>query len=308
MAESIIPVDLLNPGQVFACLGIMEAAEVLLGEVQGAFDWDDGSEARFLIVAAGSEPPIERVMRFLEEAEVIARAPAEADFLDKWNENWGKEPQTNTVGTPFPSPNPDKPAKLPAVLRDDSGFELTIDYWADSTKRDDVKFWAGSRGKPGVAIVREALDSVRGMIRQMSNNPFAIEAKQTISLRFDWRRDYIPVQDGFSPNNHRTERVPISMVGFPVVEVLAAFGMTNARPYPKSKTRYSYTVLGLGQYESRLTDLTFHRAALGSKDLPIPNWPNRRFLMHLDYPGRDGDARCITQVTEETNFHGISVQ
>jgi hypothetical protein len=30
MAEASIPVDLLNPGQVFACLGFMEAAEPAL--------------------------------------------------------------------------------------------------------------------------------------------------------------------------------------------------------------------------------------------------------------------------------------
>ena len=31
MSEAFIPVDLYNPGQVFACLGFMEAADILLG-------------------------------------------------------------------------------------------------------------------------------------------------------------------------------------------------------------------------------------------------------------------------------------
>ena len=40
MATSTIPVDLRNPGQVFACLGLMETAEALgLGEVEGGFDY-----------------------------------------------------------------------------------------------------------------------------------------------------------------------------------------------------------------------------------------------------------------------------
>jgi CRISPR-associated protein Csx14 len=39
MAEHTIPVDLLNPGQVFACLGFLEAADVLLGDAEGGFDW-----------------------------------------------------------------------------------------------------------------------------------------------------------------------------------------------------------------------------------------------------------------------------
>ena len=60
MAEADIPVDLLNPGQVFACLGFVEAAEVLLGDATGGFDWSDprGVTSRICrIVAATSVAP-----------------------------------------------------------------------------------------------------------------------------------------------------------------------------------------------------------------------------------------------------------
>jgi CRISPR-associated protein Csx14 len=36
MSEAVIPVDLFNPGQVFASLGFLEAADVLLGDAEGA--------------------------------------------------------------------------------------------------------------------------------------------------------------------------------------------------------------------------------------------------------------------------------
>ena len=36
MAEERIPVDLTNPGHVFACLGFLEAADVLLGDASKA--------------------------------------------------------------------------------------------------------------------------------------------------------------------------------------------------------------------------------------------------------------------------------
>lgn len=39
MAEAMIPVDLRNPGQIFACLGFMEAAEILCGPCEGGFDY-----------------------------------------------------------------------------------------------------------------------------------------------------------------------------------------------------------------------------------------------------------------------------
>ena len=44
MAESTIPVDLRNPGQVFACLGLLEAADVLLGHAVGVFAWGTAAE------------------------------------------------------------------------------------------------------------------------------------------------------------------------------------------------------------------------------------------------------------------------
>ena len=61
----------LNPGQVFACLGILEMTDVLLGDALAAFDWNNGQETTFRVSAAGTKPPVARVMRFLEEARIV---------------------------------------------------------------------------------------------------------------------------------------------------------------------------------------------------------------------------------------------
>ena len=297
MADSTIPVDLLNPGQVFACLGILEAANGLLGDATAAFDWSGGQETTFRVSATGTEPPVERVMRFLEESRIITRAPAGSANPDGWKASWGDAPELDDPGKPFPFPDPSSPATLPVVLRDDVGNEIGIDYWGDATRRDNVKFWAGAQGKPGAAILRDALRSVRGVLRQHTPDPFAITAPLTISFRFDWRRDYIPVQDGFSPNRHKSGVLPISMVGFPVVEILAAVGMTHARPSRRSKLEYRYGVLG--HDNGLLVEPVFHRAALGADASPVPGRSFRRFSMHLDWPGQEDQARCITQVSEE---------
>ena len=293
MAESTTPVDLLNPGQVFACLGIMEATELLLGDASAGFDWSDGGETTFRVAAAGTEPPIDRVMRFLEDAEVVARVPPRSTNLDSWKPSWGDPPEVDDPGYPFPFPDPSSPATLPVVLRDAAGNNLVIEYWGDATRRDNAKFWAGSAGYPGAAIARDALRLVRGNARQHANDPFAMSGAQTNSFRFDWRRDYVPVQDGFSPNRHGKN---IRMVGFPLVEILAAVGMTHARPSRKTKLEYRYGVLG--QDDGALLDPLFHRAALGGS-IPIPGRPFRRFVMQLDWPGKEDQARCITHVMEE---------
>lgn len=69
MAEAAIPVDLLNPGQVFACLGFMEAAEILCGDAAGSFDWSNDANVRFALCARGERNPFETVLEFLAEAE-----------------------------------------------------------------------------------------------------------------------------------------------------------------------------------------------------------------------------------------------
>ena len=295
MASSTTPVDLLNPGQVFACLGILEMADTLLGDGVAAFDWTSEHETRFNLRTQGTEPPVDRVMRFLENAQVVARAPAESNTVKKWKPSWGDRPEFEPLGSPFPFPEPNMPATLPVVLRDDSAVEIPLDYWGDATKRDNVKFWAGSRGYPGAAIASNALESVRGKMRQHGSNPFALSAPQSSSFRFDWRRDYIPVQDGFSPNRHGN----IRMVGYPLVEILAAIGMTHARPRRRNKfnkLEYEYGVLGFDN--GLLLDPVFHRAALGAISTPIPGSIFRRFIMNLDWPDREGQARCITKVSE----------
>ena len=301
MAESVIPVDLLNPGQVFACIGIMELADVLQGSSAAAFDWSSGSTVRFCVSAAGAESPVERIMRFLDEAEVITRVPAQSPNINLWKSSWGTTPIVDAPSDPFPFPDPSSPATLPALLRDTSGNEIMLEYWGDGTQRDNVKFWAGAAGFPGAAIARNALALARRSFRQhceqiqkCANNPFALSADQSNSFRFDWRRDYIPIQEGFSPNEHSD----IQMVGYPLVEILAAIGMNHARPCRVTKLEYRYGVIG--NDSNALLCPVFHRAALGAKHSPVPGMLFRRFAMYLDWPGKKGQARCITKVTEET--------
>ena len=293
MTESVIPVDLWNPGQVFACLGIMEASDILLGKVVAAFDWKDG-EATFQLSAAGSERPVERVLRFLEESEVLSRVPTRSrNNLKCWKKSWGETPEIDSLDSPFPFPDPNTFATVPGLLRDRAGNEIAIEYWGDATERDNVKFWAGSGGYPGVALLRDTILTIRNEASSHVSDPFSLPKVLTSSFRFDWRRDYIPIQDGFSPNKHGKT---IQMVGFPLVEILAAIGMTNARPNRRTKLEYSYGVLG---NVTNLLDPVFHRVALGADRSPVPGMPFRRFLMHLDWPDQEGIARCITQVNEE---------
>ena len=292
MAEASVPVDLTNPGQVFACLGFLEAAEALLGEARGGFDWRDAADVRFHLAARGGDDPVVRVLRFLDEARVMSFAPVNS--ANSTEKTWKIETRIDKSGA-FPYPDPDTPPTLPAHLRDNAGQSVIIDYWGDSTRRDNVKFWAGMQGKPGAKLAEEALDLIRGQAADHAHEPFSLSAEQSSSFRFDWRRDYMPIDAGFSPNNHRSAMI---MRGYPIVEILATIGLTNARPVRREKLNYRYGVAGLAG--DGLYDPILLRAALGTEKPPIPGMPFRLFTMRLDWPGQEGQARCITDVIEET--------
>ena len=291
MAEASIPVDLANPGQVFACLGLIEAAEALLGEARGGFDWRDPADVRFRLAARSDHDPVVRVLRFLDEATVTTLAPAKSPHgTDKW------KIETRRDGSrvfPFRDSGPDV---LPARLSDQAGRDIVIDHWGDQgpVRRDRVKFWAGAGGYPGAGLARDALDLIGGRAAEHAHDPFALSAEQSSSFRFDWRRDYVPIDAGFSPNAHGG----VVMRGYPVVELLAAIGLTHARPIRRERLEYRYGVAGLAG--DGLYDPIFLSAALGTEYPPVPGMPFRLFTMRLDWPGQEGQARCITDVIEET--------
>jgi CRISPR-associated protein Csx14 len=295
MAEATIPVDLRNPGQVFACLGFMEAVEILCGPCEGSFNYRGReTSTSFALKMPGAEDPLAATIAFLAEARVIALAPTE-QLLPKAQWNVTAEMRQGSI---YPGALPDSPAALPIVLRAREK-ELPVDHWLDDTAtgRDNVKFWAGAQGKPGAAFANDMLAPLRAVganaAAQVLADPFAFEAPLTGGFRFDWRRDYIALDTGFSPNDHKSGSGQITMVGYPLVEILAAIGMQHARPQRpdrRDKLLYRY-----GVSNTRLPT-AFVRAVLGAQSV---GFPMRVFQMRLGWPGQEGQARCILNAEEE---------
>lgn len=120
-------------------------------------------------------------------------------------------------------------------------------------------------------------------------DPFNFAAPMTSSFRFDMRRDYVPLDAGFSLNAHGA----MTTVGYPLVELLAAIGLQNARPQRperRDKLVYRYAVTDVA------LPTIFARAVLGCAKL---GFPLRTFTMRLDWPGQEGQARCIVEAREE---------
>lgn len=298
MAEASIPVDLRNPGQVFACLGLMEAAEILLGPAEGRYAWD-GRVGFTLSVEGVDSDPVREVIDFVTRAEAGSlNAPGgDGGGVTHTTAKWDVPTEAFDPGDPtvFPFEPPDSPAPLPVSLVH-GDRALPIAHWGDEAVlagRDNVKFWAGSGGYPGAGLARDALALVAGMggnaLSEAVADPFAVSAPQSSSFSFDWRRSYVPLDAGFSPNAHGA----VQMVGYPLVELLAAIGLQHARPERperSDKLSYRYAVS-----DARLPTM-LARAVLGGADL---GFNVRRFRMQLNWPGQEGQARCIVDSREE---------
>ena len=185
----------------------------------------------------------------------------------------------------YPFPDPDSPATIVCVLRDGDDA-IPIDYWGDETRRDNVKFWAGAGGYPGVALTRDALELVRGRAVAAAEDPFSLGVPQSSSFRLDWRRDYIPLDAGFSLNRHDGR---IETVGYPLVELLGAIGLGHARPARPSrrnKLEYVYGVAGRSTGSQLwLPPLSARGAGRDLAALPRPALPHAPGLARQGKPG-----------------------
>jgi CRISPR-associated protein Csx14 len=176
MAQASIPVDLFNPGQVFACMGFLEAAEVLLGGVEAHFDWSK-AQAMFVLRADGGQNPFEVVLEFLSKAKIRElipigyveggaadggddeeedTTPSEPEDGDGSDDSPGKA-QARIATPAFPAGEGDRNA-LPIQLVHD-GRCLTVSHWADGSSRDAFKLYSGNRSAKRIAT--QMLQGVR---------------------------------------------------------------------------------------------------------------------------------------------------
>jgi len=153
MAQASIPVDLFNPGQVFACLGFLEVAEVLLGHAEGGFDWTDETKPSFTLQAKGEKNPFQVALEFLAETRLQRLAPA--GYTDPISKKKTKAKKTNNGdvqtadGEANDSMTPDAPLytletfpateadRLTLPLRLTNGCHyLDLTHWCDGSSRN----------------------------------------------------------------------------------------------------------------------------------------------------------------------------
>lgn len=281
MAEARIPVDLTNPGQVFACLGFLEAVDVLIGGAEGGFDWSDEADVRFVLRADSEEIPVKAVLRFLAEAEVIVLAPARVD---------GPWPDGAQVQQTFPAPpkaleTSDGKAftasALPIKLQAEDNT-LTVSNWLEANdSREPFKLFAGQQVAATLARnMLEGDEKKKGTkgLRDLKTdfeeddfkNPFGITCAVGGRFGFDSRGAWDARRIGTSLDEQGVF-VDVS----PHVELLSAIGLEHTRPEFLSTYQIRYGVWDM------VLPLTLCRVMLANPAELLPKPHYRMFRTHL---------------------------
>ena len=284
MAEASIPVDLLNPGQVFACLGFLEAADVLLDDAEGGFDWKDDGSATFALRAKGERNPFEAVLKFLAEAEVKWMSPS-ANIQER-------DGGTTIVTPSISSASEPKASDLPALL---SGFlngkryEVPFGYWADGSSRFRTTFKKSTNGASSHIRFENARAAIRALLAQdktkLRDDPFGKPAMTESLFRLDPRGYVDPINSGTSPDKLRKGGIEMRVATYPACEALAVIGLQHARPLRVGPTQFRYCVW------RTLIPPILARAGLGA---PLPFTETRQFILDHDEVKKGGDRRMIS--------------
>lgn len=317
MAKARIPVDLFNPGQVFASLGFLEAADLLIGDAEGRFDWSDQGRAVFVLGAGGDQSPVQTVLELLADTEPKRWGPrGYSDPAPKGGREDDEEDEADELAAEgngaalelaptFPGKVGDRMA-LPIKIGGGNMPIIELGHWADGSTRESFKLYAGNRSADRIA--RAMLNGVRKKAtkKQKANGqpgdlktrgvkqlweedraaliaaPFDVLTPMGGSFNFDPRGAWTAIDAGYSPNEHKH-----AIEASPVVEFLAAWGLEHARPVEFAVRQVRYAAWGLS-----LPPMLARVALAGI----LTTVPLRQFRFDLDLSGKN---KVVTFAQEE---------
>jgi len=297
MEQASIPVDLFNPGQVFACMGILEGANILLGNAQGhvcgRFVWSHSGD-RFCIKTDGNENPVEEVLKFVKAAEVKWLSPRR-DLKER------DDGDTEVLDGIAASENP-KNADLPGVLRgvhNGNEYKITFGFWADGSSRFATTFKKSTNGASAYIRLKNALDAIRQWeTKDVAADPLNKEARTGPLFRLDPRGSVDPIQGGFSPDSLRKGvggGLDVRVATYPICELLAIIGLEHARPERLDSNRFAYCV-----WNCWLPPV-LARAAIGG---PLGFGRMRRFFVEHEEVKKGGDRKMNQVIEDEPSNRG----
>jgi len=265
-----IEVTIKNPGQVFACLGFLELAQLLGAGGEGGFERLDRQRTRFLIEGEGGANPFAVALEFIGNAEVEELGLTDSRSMNAFGPHAYPAPEEDTMTRP--------------VLLSVDGVELVLSSWTEPKNglRHNFKLFAGNRSaasvlkqllhgdkKKGIAGVRQL---VREDLERLVDAPFDLLVPTSGSFNLDPATGWDSLNDGYSLNQQKHRAL-----ASPILEVLALVGLQNARPSGAGPRWCVYKV-----WRGPLP-LSLARAAVGGGEVGVET---REFRFELGSKGK----------------------
>lgn len=203
----VLDVDLCNPGQFFACCGVLELASRLWPESEG---WFRGEEFHVAMHVEAKEAPLVTIVRRIREADPLVAPAPDADAFDE--------------------------KIAPLMLRP---FDVRLDWWlrpGGVAEADAVfKLWSGQQ-KPS-RIFSDLHQCVRRMPAEAGRDLLSTREPMTGRFGFDPGAAWEALDVGFSPNEQG-----FAVLTAPATEILAAVGLQGFRPLREALRALGYAV------------------------------------------------------------------
>ncbi len=216
MPELRIPLDPCNPGQFYACCGIVELFEMLSARTRSHFELDRRLPHKACFV-------IETETTVDVAASTALLAGARCEVLPR---------QIPTKAGREASEAKDSTAPLQIHL---SAATTTLDWWLDEfwSENSALKLWAGNQSS------LQIWTKLCGLLPARTDAATIFEWAEMAKGRFgvDPRSAWEALDLGYSPNeqNHAVRT-------YPAVEILAAIGLQTFRPKGSRSTGLGYCV------------------------------------------------------------------
>lgn len=206
MHEIRVRVDPCNPGQFYSCCGIVE-----LCELAGAT-----TLSHFLV-----NPKLPRLAEFVVGSDIEISLSSLVDAI--------KAASFTMLERPGAENPPDKDSVAPARA-ELLGESIQLDWWLDDfqSKATQLKCWAGQ------VTTRKLFTELP---RLLPSTAASFDSDAFTSTRFgiDPRSAWVALNLGYSPNEQGEESK-----SYPVVELLAAFGLQGFRPSGDRNRGFEY--------------------------------------------------------------------
>jgi hypothetical protein len=216
--DIVLDVNLRNPGQFFACCGVLELASRMWPGSEAWFVAENGAATFRAVTGSGSNDPLgEIVDHLLAEGPTVQFAKDHEDY---------------------------SPDRKPVILR--APFDLRLDWWLDSYRggdKSELKVWAGKQTPEQnfrflkqtwseiVAGMEQSSSARRNMLGQ--RRPIVIDGRPK-AARFgvDPSASWEAQDVGFSPDEQG-----YGVAASPATEILAAIGLQRCRPVRDEASR-----------------------------------------------------------------------